>query len=459
MKKSTWTMLTLVVDACLINGGIVLSFLMRYGGELPRFNFDPYLRMAVWITVIQLAFLYVFGCYDTRKMSDYWDIFASVLQAVTLGLLLVVTLTFIMRSFSFPRLVFLITWVVQILLLTLWRALEARLAFFKFEEIPVLVVGMEETALYLIGEMERHRRFGYRVVGVVGRDPDAVGEEYGGARVMGTVAEVPELVASLGVKYVVITTPIRERQLVEDLIKVRSAHIRVDVVPDLYEIMVGRIDEVGIGDIPLVSLVKLPPPTYHRTVKTIIDVALAVFFLLAFLPLWLLIALTVVLTSRGPAFYRQARVGKDGREYAMFKFRTMLKGAEEETGPVLSSYDDERVTGCGRFLRRSRLDEIPQLLNIIAGQMSFVGPRPERPEFVARFSREIIGYDERFAVRPGLTGLAQISGHYATTTENKLKFDLLYIQNQSLRLDLKIIMKTLAAVLSGEGSSGGREYS
>jgi len=456
MKKSTWAVLTLVVDACLINGGIMLSFLMRYGGELPSFNFDPYLRMAVWITLIQLAFLYVFGCYDLRKMSDYWDIFASVLQAVTLGLLVVVVLTFIMRSFSFPRLVFLITWAVQVLLLTLWRALEARLAFFKFEEIPVLVVGMEDTALYLIGQMKRYAHFGYRVVGVVGRDPDAVGGEYGGVRVMGTVAEVPELVASLGVKYVVITTPIRERQLIEDLIKVRSAHIRVDVVPDLYEIMVGRIDEVGIGDIPLVSLVKLPPPTYHRTMKTVMDIALALVLLLVFLPLWIIVALVIVVTSRGPVFYRQARVGKDGREYMMFKFRTMLRRAEENTGPVLSSYDDERVTGFGRFLRRSRLDEIPQLLNVIAGQMSFVGPRPERPEFVAQFSHDIVGYEERFAVRPGLTGLAQISGHYATTTENKLKFDLLYIQNQSLRLDLKIIMKTLAAVLSGEGSSGGQ---
>jgi exopolysaccharide biosynthesis polyprenyl glycosylphosphotransferase len=454
MKRSTWTALTLVVDIGLINGGIVLSFLMRYAGELPRFNFDPYLRMAVWITLIQLAFLYVFGCYDPRKMSGYWDIFASVLQAVTLGLLVVIVLTFVMRSFSFPRLVFAITWGVQVVLLVLWRALETRLGLFAFEEIPVLVVGMEDTALYLIGEVERHRRFGYRTVGVVGREPSAVGGEYGGVRVLGTVADVPELVASLGVKYVVITTPIRERQLIEDLIKVRSTRIRVDVVPDLYEIMVGRIDEVGIGDIPLVSLVKLPPPAYHRTVKTIMDIVLALVLLLAFLPLWLLVALGVILTSRGPVFYRQARVGKDGGEYMMFKFRTMLKGAEEDTGPILSTYDDERVTGIGRFLRRTRLDEIPQFLNIIAGQMSFVGPRPERPEFVRLYTRDIVGYKERLAVRPGLTGLAQVSGHYATTTENKLKFDLLYIQNQSLQLDLKIIMKTLAAVLSGQGSSG-----
>lgn len=453
MRKWSWTALSLVVDAVLINGAIVLSFLMRYGGELPRYNFDPYLRMAAWITLIQLAFLFVFGSYDIHKMSDYWNIFAAVVQAVTLGLLVVVVLTFILRSFSFPRLIFLITWFVQAALLVAWRSLELKLLPPRFEDIPVLVVGTGEEARYLVEEIKRHSRFGYRVVGAVARDRDSLGDELDGVEVMGTVAEVPEIVADRGVKYVVITTPIRERQLIEELIKVRSARIRVDVVPDLYEIMVGRIDDVGIGDIPLVSLVKLPPPGYQKAVKAFLDVVLALFLLAALLPIWLLIALAIALTSRGPVLYRQVRVGKDGREYGMFKFRTMLRGAEEETGPVLASHRDDRVTTIGRFLRRSRLDEVPQLLNIISGSMSFVGPRPERPEFVRAFAAEIVGYEERLAVRPGLTGLAQISGHYATTTENKLKFDLLYIQNQSIALDLKIIFKTVTAVLTGRGSS------
>lgn len=452
MRKWTWIALTVIIDAALVNGGIVLAFLMRYGGELPRFNFDPYLRMAVWITLIQLAFLYVFGAYDPRRMSGYWNVFAAVSQAVTVGLLVVVVLTFILRSFSFPRLVFVITWFTQVALLTLWHGMEYRFIPLKHEDIPVLLVGTGETARLLVREIGKHRRFGYRVVGAAGRGRESLGDEVDGVKVLGMVDEVPRLVAEHGVKYVIITTPIRERQLIEDLIKVRSARIRVDVVPDLYEIMVGRIDEVGFGDIPLVSLVKLPPPGYRKLVKVLVDTALAFLLLVAFLPFWLLIALAIALTSRGPVIYRQVRVGKDGREYSMFKFRTMVKGAEEDTGPVLASRSDERVTAVGRFLRRFRLDEIPQLLNIIAGQMSFVGPRPERPEFVRRYAVEIMGYEERFAVRPGLTGLAQVSGRYATTTENKLKFDLLYIQNQSLFLDLRIILRTLAAVLSGEGS-------
>lgn len=453
LKKRGWAGLTILFDALLINGAIVLSFLIRYGGKLPRFNFDPYLRMAVWITVIQLVFIYVFGGYDQRRMSDRWNILGTVLQAVTFGLLAVVALTFVLRSFSFPRLVFVITWFMQVALLFAWRSLELGLVAPDFGDIPVLIVGTGETARHLIKEIEKQRQLGYRIVGAVKRDDESVEEEIDGVKILGKVEEIPDIAAAYLIKYVIITIPVRERQLIEDLIKVRRARVRVDVVPDLYEIMVGRIDEVGIGDVPLVSLVKQPPPGYHRAVKTFLDIVIALFLLLAFLPLWLFIACLIKATSRGPVLYRQRRVGKDGREYTMLKFRTMYEGAEEETGPVLSSQGDERVTPVGRFLRRFRLDEIPQLLNILAGHMSFVGPRPERPELVRRYSKEITGYDERFAVRPGLTGLAQVNGRYATTTENKLKFDLLYIQNQSLLLDLKIIARTLAAVLSEKGSS------
>jgi len=452
VRKGAWTALAVAVDAVLVNGAIVLSFLMRYGGKLPRFNFDPYLRMAVWITLIYLAFLFVFGCYDPRKMSDPWNIFASIVQAVTLGMMVVIVLTFVLRSFSFPRLVFVITWFMQVILLTLGRWLIFRYVPYEFEDTPVLVVGTGDNARYLIQEMKKHGRFGYRVVGAVARHPGRTGESIDGVEILGSVTEIPRIVASMGVKYVVITIPIRERQLIEDLIKVRSSRIRVDVIPELYEIMVGRIDEVGFSDIPLVSLVKTPPPGYRRAVKTITDILLALALLVLLLPLWLLIALGVKLTSRGPVFFKQARVGKDGVEYDMYKFRTMIKGAEEETGPVLASYDDYRVTRFGRLLRRTHLDEAPQLLNIIMGHMSFVGPRPERPEFVREFSRKIVGYGERFAVRPGLTGLAQVSGHYATTTENKLKFDLLYIQNQSFLLDMRIILRTISAVITSRGS-------
>jgi exopolysaccharide biosynthesis polyprenyl glycosylphosphotransferase len=179
---------------------------------------------------------------------------------------------------------------------------------------------------------------------------------------------------------------------------------------------------------------------------------LAVLFLVLTLPLMIIIAVAIKLSSPGPVLFKQERVGEGESVFWLYKFRTMVPDAEAETGPVLATEDDSRVTPLGHFLRRYRLDELPQLYNIIRGEMSFVGPRPERPYFVQQFKKSIPGYSERFQVKPGVTGLAQVSGGYATTARNKLKYDLIYIYNQSFSLDLKILFQTIRVVLSAHGS-------
>src|SRR5439155_1724423 len=171
----------------------------------------------------------------------------------------------------------------------------------------------------------------------------------------------------------------------------------------------------------------------------------------AALPVMLLVALAIRLTSRGPVLYTQTRVGKDGRPFTMVKFRTMHAAAERTTGPVLASENDPRVTWLGRSLRAARLDELPQLWNLLVGDMSFVGPRPESPEFVGRYEREIQGYAERLKVRAGLTGYAQVNGEYHTSAPTKLKYDLAYIYNRSLWLDLKILSETVKVMLTRRG--------
>ena len=164
-------------------------------------------------------------------------------------------------------------------------------------------------------------------------------------------------------------------------------------------------------------------------------------------------AAVLVTTSPGPIVYRQRRVGKDGKEFILYKLRTMIDRAEDKTGPVLTSRADPRVTRVGRFLRDSRLDELPQLWNVLNGTMSLVGPRPERPEFVKDFLRSVPGYAERFQVKPGLTGLAQINGAYHTTPEYKLKYDLAYMYNYSVWLDIRILADTIKVVLTRQGSA------
>jgi len=204
-----------------------------------------------------------------------------------------------------------------------------------------------------------------------------------------------------------------------------------------------------LGDIPLVKLRSEPLREREKVTKRLVDLVFSILVLIFSAPLMLLFPLIIKLESKGPILYRQKRVGLKGKIYEVYKFRSMLENAEAETGPILARQDDKRVTRVGSFLRMSHLDELPQFLNILKGEMSLVGPRPERAAFVKGFDREIRGYSRRFAIKPGITGLAQLYGKYETSAEKKLKYDLAYINNWSLGLDLKILFLSLEIILRG----------
>ncbi|HZL03889.1 MAG TPA: exopolysaccharide biosynthesis polyprenyl glycosylphosphotransferase, partial [Coriobacteriia bacterium] len=207
-----------------------------------------------------------------------------------------------------------------------------------------------------------------------------------------------------------------------------------------------------VSDIPLMELTRLESPGWFRLVKRALDIALALVLLVVLSPVLLLSALGILLTMGWPIVYTQDRTGRDRRPFNVIKFRTMVRNAEQLSGPVLAEEDDPRVTPVGRFLRRYRIDELPQVVNILKGDMSFVGPRPERPFFVEQHIAQIPGYRERFKVKPGVTGLAQVSGSYATTAERKLKYDLIYMYHQSLLMDVQILVETVRVVLTGRGA-------
>jgi exopolysaccharide biosynthesis polyprenyl glycosylphosphotransferase len=219
----------------------------------------------------------------------------------------------------------------------------------------------------------------------------------------------------------------------------------------MHELRVGRLASLNIDDVPLIEVSRNPQQKVAHAAKMVMDYALAATFSVVALPLCAVAAVAIRLDSRGPIFYRQRRVGRGGREFMMYKLRTMRDDAEGTTGPVLARDGDERITSVGRFLRATRIDEIPQLLNVLNGTMSLIGPRPERPEFVAELVRRIPGYRERWLVKPGLTGLAQVRGEYHTSPAYKLKYDLAYIHNYSLLLDLRIMAETVKALLTRRG--------
>lgn len=226
------------------------------------------------------------------------------------------------------------------------------------------------------------------------------------------------------------------------------------LVPGLFELWMLGARTVEVDDLLMVRLSSPHLRPEQRSVKRLIDVAGALTLLAAASPVLALVAVLVKITSRGPVLYRQTRVGANGCEYSLWKLRTMVDGAERETGPVLAAKADARVTTVGRYLRASRIDELPQLFNVLMGEMSLVGPRPERPQFVGLLKERLPGYEFRLAVKPGITGLAQVYGRYSTAPQSKLRFDLMYIYDYSLLLDLQILFKTVLTVLQPGHAEG-----
>jgi len=455
MSRGRFIALSLALDALLVNASFVAAFFVRFGGELPPFNFGAYLALWPLLTLIYLGAGYIYGLYEPERTEGSWPLARAVFQAATLGIVLTAAVAFFLgpRFFSFSRLVILVAWAIQLTVLVGWRLAALRLTPIRWPEQRVLIVGTGPTAYELAAELDRRAEWGHRVVGMLSRTGDDTGASAGDARfpVLGTVTDAPQVVRDRGVDRVIIASPAALREVVEDLALNNESEVRVEVIPELYEIFIGTVDST-VSDIPLMELTRPESPGWFRLAKRLLDTALALVLLVALSPVLLLAALGILLTMGWPIVYTQDRTGRDLRPFNVVKFRTMVRDAEQRSGPVLAEEDDPRITPLGRLLRRYRIDELPQVVNILKGDMSFVGPRPERPFFVEQHLAEIPGYRERFRVKPGVTGLAQVSGSYATTPERKLKYDLIYLYHQSLLMDVQILVETVRVVLTGRGA-------
>jgi exopolysaccharide biosynthesis polyprenyl glycosylphosphotransferase len=452
LTRRTWQIVSVVLDVIFINLAIVLAFLVRFKGHLPYFNFRAYSNLAIFITLIQLSYLYFYELYEAERSEGFSAVFSSVVKAVSMGTISIVALTFFVGFLSFPRLVFLISWLLMIVLLISWRLLTAEVLKINWPKQRILVVGTGNLANQVIAELKARSDWGYEVIGAIGRQGSQVGKRVDSIPIVGTMSNVVSIIREKQVNRLIVTRPINQRELLEELARSSEGKVKVEIVPDLYEIFIGTVDHNLLSDIPLVELTKKPVSNLVIGSKILIDKLGSLFLLILLSPIFLVITLLIKFTSKGPVIYKQKRVGKEEKNFYLYKFRTMVENAEQLSGPVLASENDKRITPIGYFLRRYRLDELPQLVNILKGNMSFVGPRPERPFFVNRYKEEIPGYAERFKIKPGVTGLAQVSGSYATTPENKLRYDLIYIYHQSIFLDLKVLFKTIKVVLTGSGS-------
>ena len=437
--KSIFPYLLAVGDLVLVLAGFLAAFSIRFSGPAPAINWQPFLKVAPWVALVTLVFFAGLGLYQFHHNG-----FTSLLRSIVTGIfgVLVATmaLTFWFRGFAFPRSVLLLAASLQVVMVCAWRYLSWHFERWLYGRRKLLVVGPPLEAADILGKLFDLPRGWFEVKRVLAPED------------LGSLASIlPEVDAVL-----VVPSLSREDKAVV-LSKCLQARREAYVVPDLYDIMLSRSSMLQINDLPVVEVQDIRFTWLQRATKRALDLALAGLGLVLGLPLLVGCALAVAVTSPGPVFYVQERVGYRGRPFLLYKFRTMIKDAEKLTGPVLAHEKDPRITPVGRILRATRLDELPQLINVVKGDMSIVGPRPERPFFVDQFASEIPDYRYRHLVKPGLTGLAQIYGKYTTSAEDKLRYDLYYIRNYSLWLDLKIILQTIPVALGGEGAQGKRE--
>lgn len=309
----------------------------------------------------------------------------------------------------------------------------------------VLIAGAGELGRLVAEKILQHRELGYQIVGFV--DDRAGGDHLGyrGLPLLGTLADTQEIVQREHIDHLFVALPLEEHVKMLDLIENTSREmVDVKVVPDLVQFLALRARLEDLDGVPIINIHDVPLQGFNAVLKRVIDVAISGFSIaILFVPM-ILIGLIVKSTSRGPVFYHQVRMGLDGRAFTVYKFRSMREDAETDSGPVWARDDDPRCTSFGRFLRRTDLDELPQVWNVFKGDMSIVGPRPERPFFVEQFKHRVPQYMLRHKVKSGITGWAQVNGWRGNTSlEKRIEFDLYYIENWSVSLDLKIIARTL----------------
>ena len=408
-----------------------------------------YLRLFPYIAAVWPLVFYFYGLYQVRRSRSSVEEGLAVLVATALATLLLIGIATFSRGFDYSRAVLALFFAADVLLVFAGRTAIRR----YLEEAwrhgygvrRVLVVGAGRLGRAGVDKLADHPEAGLRSVGFVDDDPEKRGVAYRGVPVIGPTSDAARIVEENRVDAVFLALPLDAHRAMLSVLKdVARTVADVRVVPDLLQHITFRAGVEDLDGLPVVHLTQVPLTGWMSLVKRTLDLAIAATALVLLAPLFAVIAIAIRLSEGPPVLYRQQRMGLDGRPFEIVKFRSMRRGAEDESGPTWAGPEDPRRTAVGRFLRRWSLDELPQLVNVVKGEMSLVGPRPERPEFVQEFKEKFPQYMVRHRVRAGITGWAQVHGWRGNTSLSKrIEYDLYYIENWSLALDLKILWLTL----------------
>ena len=455
LRRLTGRVVTLIAfETVLIVSMVLLAAYLRLGSEA----LGTVTEWPKWllITVVTQFCLYYADLYDTRVIRDRRELFVRSMYALGATSFVLASVYYALPDMIVGRGVFMIAALCLITTVLGWRVVFEWTNRYVAPRERLLLVGTSKGAVDLARELYERVDLGADIVGFIDSDPARVGAPVINPGVVGTIEDIPTLVRAMSVDRVVVSLADARGTLpMEKLLEMRLDGVAFDHLATVYEEYTGKIAVENLRPSWFIFSTGFRKGRLLQTSKRLLDIAVAGFGLLLAAPIMIGVAIAVRLDSAGPILYRQQRVGQQGRLFNLFKFRSMRQDAEAKTGAVWATEGDPRVTSVGRFLRKSRLDEIPQLWNVLRGDMSIVGPRPERPEFVQSLIKEIPFYGQRHTVKPGVTGWAQVSYSYAGSvdgTMEKLQYDLFYIKNLSLPLDLFIMFCTAKIVLLGRGA-------
>jgi sugar transferase (PEP-CTERM system associated) len=449
---STRSLTVFAAELLLIFGSVALAALLQN---------TPDLAANVWkiglVTVVCQLCLYYNDFYDLTVVHSNRELIVRLLQAGGAASIVLAALYFVQPHLMIGNGIFVSALFVFLVAILGWRlAFNSVTGSLKLEE-RLLFVGTGVTARKVARQILDQHDFAYRVIGFIDDDASRIGERIVNPGIVGTPGDIERLIRTHQVDRIVVGLSDRRGKLpVEELLRAKMAGVRVEDVTTTYERVTGKILIDDLRPSWLIFSDGFRVSRLSRVMKRTIDLTLSVVMAVAALPLIAMTALLVLLDDGRPVLYRQERVGENGRVFTLSKFRSMRKDAEEDGTPIWAKDGDDRVTRIGGFLRKTRLDELPQLWNVVRGDMSFVGPRPERPFFVEQLSKVIPFYQQRHAVKPGLTGWAQVKYRYGASLEDameKLRYDLYYIKHLSVFFDLTIVFDTVKVVLFRKGAA------